>query len=192
MMDKKAFRKYLLQLRATIDAATRQLAATATVQCFEKTCFFAESDSIAAYIPVNDEFNSIPLIELIWQAGKKCYLPALSPDEAQQLVFFRYNHGDTLKPNRYGILEPESGDAISATQLDIVLVPLLGFDASGHRLGTGGGYYDRTFAFLNNIQARRCHLIGLGFSAQKVDRLPSEPWDVLLDGVLTEEGLHLF
>ena len=75
--------------------------------------------------------------------------------------------------------------------LDLVLVPLVGFDARGHRLGMGAGLYDRHFAFLRQRRAwRRPLLIGLAFEAQKVVRLAEEAHDVQLDGVVTERGVY--
>jgi len=76
--------------------------------------------------------------------------------------------------------------------LDIALVPLVAFDDYGRRLGMGGGYYDRTFAYLRHREHwRRPKLIGVAFEFQRVAELPAQPWDVPLDGIITEKGLLL-
>jgi 5-formyltetrahydrofolate cyclo-ligase len=107
------------------------------------------------------------------------------------LDFASYQRDDPLHLNRYNILEPENKNILSPENLDLVIVPLLGFDLQGHRLGMGGGYYDRTFAFLSGKQPTKPILIGLGFADQQINSLPSDSWDVPLAGVLTEEKLNL-
>jgi 5-formyltetrahydrofolate cyclo-ligase len=126
-------------------------------------------------------------MEIIWRAGKCCYLPVLNDDKT--LSFVRYDKGDALCPNRYSIQEPVNAEnEISADQLDLVITPLIAFDFAGHRLGTGGGYYDRTFAFIKAGEVKRPFMLGLGFAAQQADALSVDDWDVLLDGVVTENS----
>lgn len=127
------------------------------------------------------------MIEAMWDAGKQCYLPVLTDNENLAFVFF--NVETSLVPNEFNILEPEDKSRIlMPDQLDLVLLPLVAFDLQGHRLGTGGGYYDRTFATV----AKRPMLIGLAYDVQQAKNLPSDPWDVGLDGVVTESGVVLF
>lgn len=124
-------------------------------------------------------------MEAIWRANKHCYLPILNEDKT--LKFVRYNKGDALCPNRYSIQEPlNREDEIPAEQLDLVITPLIAFDRQGHRLGTGGGYYDRSFAFLKNHSGKQPFMLGIGYAAQQADDLPSDEWDVCLDAVVTE------
>ena len=86
------------------------------------------------------------------------------------------------------ILEPQDkAKKILAEDLDLVITPLLAFDAKGHRLGTGGGYYDRSFAFLYSNMKKKPLMIGLAYSFQAAECLPTDPWDIALDGVITEE-----
>jgi len=98
--------------------------------------------------------------------------------------------GDRHRVNRLGIEEPAGSRSIGARWLDVVLLPLVGFDARGLRLGTGGGYYDRAFEFRRwrtSWQAPR--LVGLAYAFQQVDAIVRAPHDVLLDAVVTEEGV---
>ncbi len=128
---------------------------------------------------------------MIWEAEKICYLPVLT--DARTLQFGQYCAGDALQPNQYGIPEPfNTQHSIQSERLDLVITPLVAFDMHGSRLGTGGGYYDRTFAFINTHPAKAPFLLGLAFSIQCCESIPTEPWDVKLNGVLTESTLSLF
>lgn len=120
-------------------------------------------------------------------AGATYHLPCLQP--GQQLAFAPWQMGAALKPNRYGIPEPDVDDQalLDPHALDVVLVPLVGFSRDGNRLGSGGGYYDRSFAFLNHQpRPKRPQLIGVAYSFQELERLPAAPWDVALDLIITE------
>lgn len=136
--------------------------------------------------------NTHALIEKIWEAGKQCYLPVQTA--ADTLVFGLYQAGDVLKKNALGIREPTAGVVLEADQLDMILLPLLAFDLKGHRLGSGGGFYDRTLAFILRSQAktRVPHLAGVAYAAQAVEALPVDPWDVSLNSVITERGCQFF
>jgi 5-formyltetrahydrofolate cyclo-ligase len=95
-----------------------------------------------------------------------------------------------LKRNRLGIPEPRTGETLGARWLDVVFLPLVGFDAQGVRLGTGGGYYDRAFAFRRRRSAWHVpRLVGLAYAFQQVERIAPAPHDVLLDAVVTDEGI---
>lgn len=137
----------------------------------------------------------MPLMYLAMRAGKLIYLPALRNRPANSLWFKPYRIGDRLIDNRFGIPEPRSqhGRLIMPWAIDTVFVPLVAFDGSGNRLGMGGGYYDRTFAFKrqrNHWKGPR--LIGVAHEFQHVDSLPNQHWDIPLDAVITEACIHTF
>jgi len=122
--------------------------------------------------------------------SKTCCLPVL---RAGELLFFPYQHGDELKKNQFDIPEPvDRTNQIEADQLDLVLLPLVAFDGVGYRLGTGGGYYDKTFAFRKKSAKPVPLLVGLGYDCQRAAPLPADPWDIMLDAVLTEKDWHRF
>jgi 5-formyltetrahydrofolate cyclo-ligase len=152
----------------------------------------AQAQRIAAYLAVNGELDTHPLMEQFRATGKTLYLPILGADPSDGLKFAPWLTGQLLYKNRLGIPEPEHGaaDLLPPEELDLVFAPLVAFDAAGNRLGMGGGYYDRSFAFLRD-GARGPLLTGLGYSFQQVENLPARPWDIPLAAVVTDSGLHL-
>lgn len=156
-----------------------------------KEDIFTQSRHIACYHAFKSEFATQPIIEAIWQAEKVCYLPVLT--ESKSLKFVRYDQHDELQPNQYAIPEPVNLDVtVSPDKLDLVILPLVAFDSTGMRLGTGGGYYDRTFAFLHTKQGHVPFMLGLAYSSQQAESISAEPWDINMDAVLTEKALLTF
>lgn len=149
---------------------------------------FLYARRIAFYVASDGEIDPAPLLALAQAAGKICCLPVLHPLTAGRLYFVRYRADQPLQPNRFGIAEPRlrRADMIPAWALDVILLPLVGFDRCGHRLGMGGGFYDRTLAFARGAGAAKPQLIGLAHSCQEVDALAAAPWDVPLDAIVTE------
>ena len=122
--------------------------------------------------------------------GKRCYLPVLSPVGPPRLRFRRWRRGDVPRANFYGIAEPRSGAYCPPRALSLVLMPLVGFDASCNRIGMGKGYYDRTFAFRRHSDSARPVLLGLAHECQRVEKLQAEAWDLPLDGVVTDQAWY--
>lgn len=191
-MNKAYFRAQLRAKRYALTQAERLQHATAAAKLFLASTYFQNHQRFACYLARDDEFDTAPLMQQIWQANKQCLLPVLSSKQDNSLEFVLYNEHDTLQLNRYQILEPVNRLVLPANQLDVVLMPLVGFDAEGNRLGMGGGYYDKTFEFLLKTSATTPILIGVAHDAQSVDQLPSDVWDVPLDAVLTEQQLLIF
>jgi 5-formyltetrahydrofolate cyclo-ligase len=107
-----------------------------------------------------------------------------------QLEFRRYRAGEQLQLNRYGIAEPSPGrEVLAAPELDLIITPLVGFDRRGHRLGMGGGYYDRALRQSSN-RSNKPLLIGAAHSFQELEKVPTEAWDRRLQGVVTEQAYY--
>ncbi len=156
---------------------------------------FAQAQRIAFYLASRGEIDPSPLMRQAQQSGKQVYLPVLRGRPAQGLWFSRYREGDRLLANRFGIPEPvaHSRRLIMPWSIDLVFVPLVAFDKAGNRLGMGGGYYDRTFAFIRQRQhMHRPKLIGLAHDFQHVDQLEKQAWDIPLDAVITERNVYRF
>lgn len=169
----------------------RQQAALSAARILISHPIFQASRHIACYHAYKDEFETELLMDAIWQAGKICYLPILTDMKA--LHFVRFNSGDELQPNQYSIPEPVNmHNIIHAEKLDLVLTPLVAFDRHGNRIGTGGGFYDRTFAFLFNHPHKAPFMLGVGYQAQECEEIHADPWDIKLNGVLTESEFMQF
>ncbi len=192
MMDKQQLRKMLREKLSIITGAQRKAAAITAAQLFTKNSLFKSAKNIACYYSQPLEFSTDAIITEIWQAKKNCYLPVMSEKE-KTLLFALYQSEEKLCLGAYKILEPHFSAIQCLTQnLDVVLVPLLSFDKEGNRLGSGGGFYDRTFAFRKDNIQKKPLLIGLGFQQQEVPLLPMDNWDIKLDGMLTEEKLTFY
>jgi 5-formyltetrahydrofolate cyclo-ligase len=147
------------------------------------------SRRIAAYLPVNGEMDPRPLMDHLWSLGKTLYLPVLAGFPERKLWFSAYRPGEPLVNNRFGIPEPARAQLgrASTVFLDLVLLPLVAFDATGNRLGMGGGYYDHCFAFIKRRRHwRKPRLIGMAYEFQRLPLIDPRPWDVPLDAVATE------
>src|SRR5690606_19024564 len=147
---------------------------------------YQRARTIAAYLAASGEIPLDSVIEHAWMSGKCVFLPRL---RGAHLEFHRYTPDTRMQDNRFGIAEPEirAHSRAPTRFLDIVLVPLVAFDTAGTRLGMGGGFYDRTFAFLRNRRCwRRPLLIGVGHEFQCLSTLPPAPWDVPLHAAVTD------
>ncbi len=149
---------------------------------------FQHAHHIAFYMNFNAEISTQLLLWHALKLGKSCYLPVVT--STHRLNFIKVDSQSSLSKNRYGILEPNQAPTKirDTNQFDLVLVPLVAFDAALHRIGMGGGYYDRTFAMKNRL--RRPCLVGLGYDFQRVNQLPHSNLDVSLDLVITEKRLY--
>jgi 5-formyltetrahydrofolate cyclo-ligase len=136
---------------------------------------------IAGYSPIRSEIDPTPLMRTLAAQGAELALPVIAARDSP-LGFRRWTPGDRLQHGPLGILEP-SPDAAEIMP-DLVLVPLAAFDRSGHRIGYGAGYYDRTLAVLRELKPVTA--IGVAFAVQEIDIVPVLPHDVALDYVLTE------
>lgn len=145
---------------------------------------YINARSIASYYPKDFEFNTLPIINKILQDKKLCLLPVT---HGELLHFAEYNQGQELKSNRFSIQEPTNANYYPILDIDVVLVPLLACDRRGYRVGTGGGYYDKTFAFIRENNVRQPLLVGIGYQLQLVDEIPSNDRDVRLHAILTEK-----
>lgn len=186
--SKAEVRKKYRQICQKISKEARVFAADQAKQILLQEAIFKKSTHIACYLSFQDELNTAPLIESIWQANKKCYVPVLAEKEHKVLQFVLYHYGDPLHKNRYSILEPvHKAKVIPVEELDLVITPLVAFDRRGHRLGAGGGFYDKTFAFLQEQKKKTPKLIGFAYAAQEAEELIKDPWDIHLDGIVTEK-----
>jgi 5-formyltetrahydrofolate cyclo-ligase len=191
--SKIEIRQRLRQCRRELSADAREKAAEAVATRLAHTRLFHQSRDIAYYLPADGELDTAAIAEHLHHSHKHGYLPVLSRIGHDRLWFALAKTDARFGENRYGILEPRvpARELVRAQALDLILLPLVGFDTRGHRLGMGGGYYDRSLAFLRARQHwRRPRLIGLAFECQKLAAVPHDDWDVPLDAIVTETALY--
>lgn len=169
--------------RRGLSPVRRQLATRAILRHLRALPAYRRAVHVALYWPADGEPDLRELACHARLSGKQVYLPVVAHGGAMR--FAPWSEATALHRNRYGIPEPVGGRRrVKATRLDIVIAPLVAFDVRGHRLGMGGGYYDRALAG----RRHRPLLIGAAFAIQQASRIPAQPWDVPLDIVLTERG----
>jgi len=193
MIDKQHLRRQLRRQRLALD--TRQLlhASDAVIRQLNSLPLFRRAQRLGFYMASNGEIDLDPLLQQSLQQGKQCFLPVLHPFHDSRLWFVQWQQEQALHANRYGIVEPVAHHAriIKPYALDMVLVPMLGFDEQGNRLGMGKGYYDRCFSYLRrHRQWHRPRLIGIAHEFQKAEGLQADTWDIPLDLVITERSIY--
>ena len=158
------------------------------------TRWFRTSRRIAAYLANDGEIDPSAVIARMWHMRKHAYLPVLSPLRHDRLWFARFEPGMELVSNRLGILEPvvKRAELVRAEELDLILMPLVAFDLAGNRLGMGGGFYDKSLAFLRHRRyLRKPHIVGLAHEFQRVEKLTPDSWDVPLAGIITDAASYM-
>jgi len=184
------------EIRQSIRAQRRALIDTEQHQHSQALCrnisleqSYKKAKHIGCYLANDGEIDPQLLIEHAWFFNKTVYLPVLSPLK-NQLYFAPYSRQSRLKLNRFTIPEPICHPAQwkTAAQLDLLLLPLVAFDSSGNRMGMGGGFYDRTLAYLQHRRYwRKPALIGLAHDFQRVAKLPTQSWDIPANLIITEK-----
>ena len=186
-------RRELRRRRRNLSAKEQRIHGKLIARALSRTPLFGHAQRIALYLENDGEPATGPLIERISRYGKTCYLPVLRKPPQIGLWFCQYKTGTPLTPNRFGIPEPRprQQDRHPPWALDLILLPLVGFDAEGNRIGMGGGFYDRTLGFLRTRRIwRGPKLIGIAHECQRLERIEPNPWDIPLDGIVTEHGYH--
>ncbi len=188
-----SLRKSLRHRRRQLTPREQDIAASRLYDQISGKRFFHSARRIAFYLPSDGEIDPSLLMAAALERGQHCYLPLIHPHKKNALVFVRFRSGDMLQTNRWGIYEPRlrSTELIPARALDLVFVPLVGFDAQCNRLGMGKGFYDRTFSFRasgfqNKTRRHSPRLIGVAHECQKVAALETQDWDIRMDGIVSD------
>lgn len=155
---------------------------------------FKQATDVAFYLAEDGEISPEFAIKVAWQQKKNVYLPVISP-YGNSLFFALYTPNTRMKRNRFGIAEPITPikQCKRAHQLQLICMPLVGFDLTGNRLGMGGGFYDRSLHFRHHQKSwRKPRLVGFAHECQKLGLVPVEEWDIPVDGIVTEAKLYRF
>lgn len=182
--ERQTIRNHIRHLRQAMDQHEQH---TAAVRAAKRALNFPplqQAKNVALFLSFDGEIDTQPLINSLWQQKKCVCLPVLHPFSPGQLLFIRYDEHTVLSKNRLRIPEPplDVRQLLPLSQLDVLIVPLVAFDAEGQRLGMGGGFYDRT---LQNWQHYNILPVGLAHDCQQVEKLPVAQWDIPLPALIT-------
>jgi 5-formyltetrahydrofolate cyclo-ligase len=188
-LHKQQLRRQLRAQRRALQPSQQLSAARAVARHLLHHSVLLRTHHVACYLAADGELDTGHILRCCWRLGKRVYVPVTQPSGT--LIFRRYDKGDKLRRGSFGLLEPlPASPTIAPDQLDLVLLPLVGFTRRGDRLGMGGGYYDRCFADQRS-RRHRPQLLGLGHSFQELETLPTLPHDRGMDGFVTERELWL-
>lgn len=191
IVNKRELRAALRRARRDISAQQRRHAAESLRRVAMAEGLLRNRQRIGFYAPTNEEINLMPLLNQSLWLGKACFLPIVPGKFQRRLGFSRLTPLPRWYLNRFGIDEHWTPRPVRAWQLDLLFVPLVGFDEACHRLGMGGGFYDASLAYLRRRRLwRKPLLVGVGYECQKADEIPSDPWDMRLDAVMTERKIY--
>jgi 5-formyltetrahydrofolate cyclo-ligase len=193
-LSRPQLRRLLRKARRALTPSKQREAAQGLYRQLAQHPLFRRSRHISLYLPTDGEIDPRLLLRAAQRRGKATYLPVLSAWPRTKMVFQRVRPGEKLLPNRFRILEPRVNirQQRKLWALDLVLMPLVGFDDEGGRLGMGGGFYDRSLAYLARRQHwRKPTLLGLAHECQKVDRLAQASWDVPMAGTVTDKQWYI-
>lgn len=189
--SRKQMRRALRARRRAVPAGARRRATWGFARNLPGALGVRRFRHFGVYQAGDGELDPLPALAHSRFGGSVLYLPALDRVRRGQMHFRLWRRGGRLKANRFGIGEPRRRErARAAWALDAILVPLVGFDDRGHRLGMGGGFYDRALADLAR-RPRRPRLIGVAFEFQRRPRLREAAWDQPLDQVVTDVRRYL-
>lgn len=190
---KHNLRKTLRAKRRALSAHDHALRSKLAALGLARLAAFKSGARVAVYLPVRAETDTAALVAAARRRGIRLFVPVVTDVRHRRLRFHPLT--DKTRPGTYGIRVPETcsrrGEAVRPRWFNLVVVPLVGVDHQGHRLGMGGGFYDRAFAF-RRLRRRWMgpHLVGLAFDCQKVESISRDLWDLRLDAVATESGIE--
>ncbi|SEI47617.1 5-formyltetrahydrofolate cyclo-ligase [Azotobacter beijerinckii] len=192
-LSRAQLRRLLRQRRRALAPHRQRQAARRLYRQLAQHPLFRRCRHVALYLPNDGEIDPGLLLEAAQRRGKATYLPVLNAWPATRMVFQRIHPGEALCLNRFRIREPRPNRTRQRKvwTLDLLLMPLVGFDPEGGRLGMGGGFYDRSLAYRSRHEyCRKPVLLGLAHECQKVDRLALASWDVPLEATVTDRAWY--
>lgn len=193
-LSRQQLRRQLRKARRALTRSQQREAARGLYRQLTQHPLFRRARHVSLYLPMDGEIDPRLLLRAAQRRGKITYLPVLSAWPRTKMVFQRVRAGEAFRPNRFRIPEPRinPGKQRKIWALDLVLMPLVGFDNEGGRLGMGGGFYDRSLAYrMRRKTWKKPTLLGLAHECQKVQRLAQASWDVPLSGTVSDKRWYL-
>ena len=190
MLSRAQLRRQLRKARRALTRAEQRRAAKGLYRQLAQHPLFRRARHVSLYLPMDGEIDPRLLLHEAQRRGKATYLPVLSAWPRTKMVFQRVRPGEALRPNRFRIPEPliSTRKQRKIWALDLILMPLVGFDDKGGRLGMGGGFYDRSLAYQSRRKTwQKPVLLGLAHECQKVEKLAVASWDVPLQGTVSDQ-----
>ena len=191
MTYKTSLRKEKIQERDSIPKKERDLAGGKTAAHFMNTYGELDFEKVSIYSPIKNEVPTETITSYIRESGKKCFLPLIDKDlNNKEMKFSEFTSQTTLVKNKFNIPESSNSSLIMASELELVIMPLVAFDNKGYRLGMGQGYYDFTF---KNFQLNKKQVfLGLAYDFQKIGSCHPEEHDLKMDAVICPSGIYKF
>jgi 5-formyltetrahydrofolate cyclo-ligase len=188
----RAARRRLRALRLGMEPRQRDAAERTIRATLGRLSIFRRGARVALYLPLPGEVDLRPSLPEAWRRGVETYVPRIVNRRRRSMTFVLLAQGSTARVNRFGIEEPAAtGRCLAPVALDVVIVPIVGYDRRGNRLGMGAGFYDR--ALRRRLDGRRAwrrpRLVGVAFACQELPEIAASPWDVPLDLIVTERGI---
>ncbi|RVU82779.1 5-formyltetrahydrofolate cyclo-ligase [Leucothrix sargassi] len=192
MQDQSTIRKTLQKRRQALSASEQQALSMQICEQLLASNMLDYMEHIAIYLPVRGEADPTPLLNSKL-SNKQFYLPVLSQEKAGYLTFAAYSKDTVMTVNKFKIPEPDLSqtNVINSTALDCVIMPAVGIDTNGNRIGMGGGFYDRTFAYRKQ-KAHKPMLVGFCYEFQLIDPQTPQAWDIPADAVVTDKRFKRF
>ena len=191
MTYKASLRKEKIQERDSISNKERALAEKNTAAHFINTYGELDFGKVSIYFPIKNEVPTETITRYIKELGKKCFLPLIDKDlNNKEMKFSEFTNEASLVKNKFNIPESLNSPLVIASELELVIMPLVAFDNKGYRLGMGQGYYDFTF---KNFQLNKKQVIlGLAYDFQKTESCYPEEHDLKMDAVICPSGIYKF
>ncbi|WP_122316299.1 5-formyltetrahydrofolate cyclo-ligase [Pseudomonas cichorii] len=193
-LTRPQLRRQLRKARRALSSSQQRVAARGLYRQLAQHPLFRRARHVSLYIPMDGEIDPRLLLQEAQRRGKATYLPVLNAWPRTRMVFQRVRPGEKFIRNRFRIPEPVINRARQRRiwALDLILMPLVGFDDQGGRLGMGGGFYDRSLAYLARRKTwKKPLLLGMAHECQKVERLAQASWDVPLQGTVSDSHWYL-
>ncbi|MGY0400127.1 MAG: 5-formyltetrahydrofolate cyclo-ligase [Ostreibacterium sp.] len=187
LISQKTLREYKRHARQALSQKEKSMKSQMIVTQLLQTASYQQANSIGAYLCLTEEVNVTDIIKAAWADNKAVYLPIVL-DWGKPLKFARYTPETSLIKDKLAIDIPDVGSRhyIDVEQLDMVVTPLVAFDNNRNRIGMGGGFYDRTFAFKAQSNSKTT-LVGVAFEAQRVEhQIKANEWDICPDYIISE------